>query len=89
MLREIPAWFNEGVAMQVDFRERFIVPPEKLPETSYVRELESYNAFFAAEQSYAAARREVKYLLEKHAASGLYAKLERVRSGEPFGRVFE
>jgi hypothetical protein len=87
--REIPAWFNEGVAMQVDFRERFIIPPDDLPDTSYVRALNSSNAFFAGENSYAAARHEVMDLLNKHPAKRLYANLERVRNGETFAKVFE
>jgi hypothetical protein len=89
MFWEIPAWFNEGVAMQVDFRERFMMPPERLPDTSYARELESYNAFFSGEHSYAASRREVMDLFNKHPANSLYARLERIRDGEPFAQVFE
>lgn len=89
MLMEIPAWFDEGVAMQVDYRERFIVSPESLPDTSYVRAYESYSDFSSGEQSYAAARREVMELLAKTPANRLYSNLARIRNGEPFERVFE
>lgn len=89
MLWEIPAWFDEGVAMQVDFRERFIMSPDDLPDTSYVRKLKGHRAFFAGEHNYAAARREVADLLDEYPANTLYANIERIRSGETFAQVFE
>jgi hypothetical protein len=89
MFREIPAWFDEGAAMQVDFRKRFMMPPERLADTSYVRKLKSYDAFFSGKYSYPAARREVMELLDKQPANSFFVNLERIRNGESFAQVFE
>lgn len=87
--REIPAWFDEGVAMQVDYRERYDLNSGQLPDTTSVRELTSYREFFKGQNSYAAAKREVRDWLTRVGADTLYARLERLRNGEPFTRVVE
>lgn len=88
---EVPAWFDEGVAMQVDYRPRYALPLEATPGEP-VRSLSSFSAFFSGDEqrivrNYAAARRVVAGWLEKVGTASLYAHLERLRNGESFAQV--
>lgn len=89
MLREVPAWFDEGVAMQVDYRKRYDMNREQLPDSTYVRKLVSYKEFSRGQSSYAAAKREVNSWLAVAGTDTLYARLDRLRRGDPFARVIE
>jgi hypothetical protein len=93
---EIPAWFDEGVAMQVDFRPRYSVPEQKgsLGGTGFVRDLKSYRQFFRGDgeqltQHYAAAKAEVARWLTNVGRHELYERFERIRAGEGFNAVVE
>lgn len=88
---EIPTWFDEGVAMQLDYRPRYALPPEAVAGGD-VRSLSSFSAFFGGDEqrvvrNYAAARRVVAAWLEKVGAASLYAHLERLSKGESFAEV--
>ena len=61
---EVPVWFDEGIAMQVDYRSRYELPKNEPVDTAYVRRLESARQFFVPNdqqltQNYAAAKLEV------------------------------
>ena len=89
---EVPAWFDEGVAMQVDYRPRYALPLEAVPSES-VRNLNSFSAFFSGDEerivgNYAAAKRVVAEWLDKIGTESLYAQLERLKNGESFAEVF-
>ncbi|HEY0439673.1 MAG TPA: hypothetical protein VGD36_06315 [Xanthobacteraceae bacterium] len=84
----VPAWFDEGLAMQVDFRTRYALGPEDLSRAGYVREFETFRAFFNGDEptqvrNYAAAKAVVSAWIAEVGAASLYARLGRLRAGEP------
>lgn len=86
---QIPTWFDEGLAMQVDFRPNYDLPRDTPTDTAYVRQLESVRKFSDPDgalltRNYASAKAEVAHLLAGMGASGLYQRFERIRKGEPF-----
>ena len=90
---EIPVWFDEGVAMQVDFRPRYDLPASEAVDTAYVRQLQSARSFFGADEhrlvrNYVAAKVEVAHGLAGIDAQSLYGRLDRIRDGEPFDTAF-
>lgn len=90
---ELPAWFDEGVAMQVDLRSRYDWPRQKGDnDYSYIRQFTSQRQFWNADdkkltRNYAAAKAEVAQWLAAIGRSELYSRLERVREGEGFDAV--
>ena len=91
-LTEIPTWFDEGVAMQVDFRPRYDLPSGKPVNTSYVRRIETAHEFFKSSgsrlvQNYASAKFEVAHWLSGIGKQNLYQRLERIENAEPFDTV--
>lgn len=91
---EIPAWFDEGVAMQVDFRPRYgmVEQGQSVGSTQFVRELKSYRQFFHGDdeqltQHYAAAKAEVARWLTSIGPHELYDRFDRIRAGESFDGV--
>lgn len=89
MFRKVPAWFDEGVAMQMDYRERYAMSHEQLSNTTYVREFKSYGDFFNGQNSYAAAKREVRNWLTEVGVGTLYGRLDRMKNGAPFSAIVE
>ncbi len=89
---EVPVWFDEGVAMQVDLRQRYDVPEGEPVDTAYVRRLERASQFAVSDdrqltRHYAAAKAEVSRWLQEIGPQGLYARFERLHAGEPFSQV--
>ena len=89
-LRQLPSWFDEGVALMVDHREPFLPENIELEKEAIeaVTRLWSGRAF--ASQSdlragYQAARLAAGQRLGDHE---LYAGLKRIRQGEAFDQVF-
>jgi hypothetical protein len=90
----VPVWFNEGVAMQLDFRPRYSLAekPGHAPDTSAVRELKLAHQFNHGNgeqvaQHYAFAKAEIARWLSHVGHDGLYRSLERIRAGERFDDV--
>ncbi len=75
--------------MQVDYRERFTMSQQQLPETDYIRDLTSYAEFFGDKNGYAAAKREVANWLAEEGAGTLFGRLDRLKNGAPFAVVVE
>ena len=91
-LTEIPTWFDEGIAMQVDFRPRYDLPAWRAAQTGDVRKLATASRFYRGNdderaQHYAAAKCEVARWLSDAGAPSLYLRLERIRNGEAFDAV--
>lgn len=89
---EVPVWFDEGVAMQVDFRPRNELPKGEPIDTTYVRQLESARHFFQPNEqrlvrNYASAKVEVTRWLSEVGAQSLYQRFERIRAGEQLNEV--
>lgn len=89
---EVPVWFDEGVAMQVDLRQRYDMPEGEPVDTAFVRRLERVSQFAVPDdrqltRHYAAAKAEVSRWLLETGRQGLYARFDRLRAGEPFAQV--
>lgn len=88
-LREIPVWFDEGVALTLDYREPFL--PENIhlteDEVNSVRRLTTGRDFFSGNirQNYQAARMAVMPLIRNET---FFDDLDLVASGKAFDAVF-
>ena len=91
---DVPAWFDEGVAMQVDLRARYNWSNQqgKSNDSGYVRQFNSQRQFNDADdkqltRNYAAAKAEVAQWLTTIDRGELYRRLERIRIGEDFDAI--
>lgn len=90
---ELPTWFDEGIAMQVDNRPRYAITPEDIPNASKVRELNSFSSFFSGDEqtvvrNYARARHEAAdWLTHTGGRDALYPRLARMQAGESFAEI--
>jgi hypothetical protein len=91
-LTMIPAWFDEGVAMQMDFRSEYDLkrPNNNLASVKTLRSISQFNAGHDQQitQHYAFAKAIVAKWLTKIGFSNLYPSLERIRAGEKLEVVF-
>jgi len=94
-LTQIPTWFDEGLAMQVDYRERYIWSLQSGPvDNGAVKQWTSRAQFFSGNDEeltrhYAMAKEEVRLWLQKLGHRNLYDFLERIRQGEGFVETYE
>ncbi len=93
--RKIPTWFDEGVAMQVDYRERYKVEYKSFSpqEMDRVKKLDSPALFWtdSKEQdikNYRAAKAAVQEILSIYSSKSLYSLLLKIRKGEKFISLF-
>lgn len=89
---ELPIWFNEGLAMQVDRRERYNLP--KGTKTSYVKQLNSVSDFSVSDDKlltdhYASAKSEVAQWISKVGTGLLYDHLNSIKEGRSFESVWQ
>ena len=94
-LAQIPTWFDEGLAMQVDNRERYIWSLEFGDvDSGSVKRWTSRAQFFTGDDAeltrhYAMAKEEVRLWLQKLGHGNLYDFLERIRRGDGFVERYE
>ncbi|MGL4410198.1 MAG: hypothetical protein ACRCTU_17580 [Zoogloea sp.] len=91
---QIPTWFDEGLAMQVDYRPRYRISAEAMKDADGIRECRSYDAFFSHDpktvvEHYTAARYVVGQWLEKVGQRSVYDRLQRMSQGESFHEAME
>jgi len=92
-LTQIPTWFDEGVAMQVDYRARYIWSPHSgALNSGSVKRWRSRAQFFTGNDAgltrhYAMAKEEVRLWLQQR--RNLYDFLERIRQGDEFVDLYE
>ena len=89
-MTQVPVWFDEGLAMQVDHRGEYSLPEDV--STTYIRSVSGPAAFFVANDhalthNYAAAKLEMARWVSAVGRQEVYARLARMRSGEPFSKV--
>lgn len=89
---QLPTWFDEGVAMQVDYRARYSLSPEDSQTADYVRDLTTFSSFFKGDEqgvvrNYASAKQVVASWLSKVGTTSLYARLQRLKNGESFDEI--
>ncbi|NIU10728.1 MAG: hypothetical protein GWN81_18160 [Phycisphaerae bacterium] len=94
-LTEIPTWFDEGVAMQVDHRERYEVDFPSFPQDKIerVRKLTRPSRFWTDSKeedinNYLAAKAAVHQVLAENTGQSLFSMLSKVRIGHDFNEVF-
>ena len=94
-LTEIPTWFDEGLAMQVDFRERYLWSSQSgAVGSGTVKQWTSRSQFFSGDDEeltrhYAMAKEEVRLWVERVGRENVYDVLERVRQGAGFVETYE
>jgi len=89
---ELPTWFDEGLAMQVDFRPEYDIAGGANAETKSVRALQSAGDFYVPDSrqltgNYASAKAEVALWARQVGHQSVFAQLERMRHGEAFDLV--
>lgn len=89
-MTQLPTWFDEGLAMQVDYRERYKLPVDA--DTRFVRTMASSTQFFVENDEeltrrYAAAKSEVAKWMATVGADAVYPLLECLRQGESFASM--
>ena len=94
-LTQIPAWFDEGLAMQVDFRERYLWSLRfGAVDSGTVKQWTSRSQFFSGDDEeltrhYAMAKEEVRLWVQELGREDVYGFLERVRRGDRFRETYE
>ena len=94
-LTQIPTWFDEGLAMQVDFRERYVWSLQAgVVDGATVKQWISRSQFFGGDDEaltrrYAMAKEEVRLWLRRLGRENVYGFLERVRQGDRFVEIYE
>jgi hypothetical protein len=93
MFWETPVWFNEGVAMQVDYRDDYTLPAQETQHADYVRALATPSSFFVADdkaltRNYASAKTIVASWAMRTEPATLYSRLNALKRGAPFSEVF-
>jgi hypothetical protein len=88
----IPTWFDEGLAMQVDYRSQFALVAEDEHAKDTVRQLTSSRLFFNSDKkmvvsNYAKARALVADWVVKVGKDSVYPRLEQLRDGKSFEDV--
>jgi len=89
-LLQIPLWFDEGVAMQLDFREKYNYPPPQKPELS---QLKYAWQFFNGDSEtltahYALAKDEVKHWLSHLDTYTLANFLDEINQSKDFDTLY-
>jgi len=89
---QLPTWFDEGVAMQVDYRTRYSLSPQDSQTADYVRDLTTFSSFFKGDEqavvrNYASAKQVVAFWLSKVGSTSLYMHLQRLKNGESFAEI--
>ena len=94
-LRHIPTWFDEGLAMQVDFRERYVWSLQSgAVDSGTVRLWISKSQFFSGDDEeltrhYAMAKEEVRLWVQEVGRENVYGFLGRVRRHERFMEQYQ
>ena len=94
-LTQIPTWFDEGLAMQVDFRERYQWSLRfGAVDRGTVKQWTSRSQFFSGDDEeltrhYAMAKEEVGRWVQELGREDVYGFLERVRRGDRFTETYE
>ena len=91
-LTKLPIWFDEGLAMQVDFRPHYNLRNGTESKSANVRKLWSAREFLVPDiksltENYAFAKAEVALWVAAVGNKSVYSQLERLRDGDPFDLV--
>lgn len=89
---QVPTWFEEGIAMQVDDRSRYLLSPQEALNADGVRALTSAASFVASDdealtRNYASAKAVVASWVLRVEPASVYPRLLRLKNGESFDKV--
>ena len=96
--RRVPTWFNEGIALQNDYREQY-GPEAWAEQTDNGKNIVAHEDMDTAAEFYSGTKedRRFRYLnakhdvaewLEKHGLQGFMALLDRLNGGEDFSAAY-
>jgi hypothetical protein len=90
---QIPTWFDEGVAMQVDHRSLYLLSQQDSQNAPYVRSLKTPTTFFNGDElttarNYESAKLVVAAWLQKVGTTSLYARLRDIKAGTSISEMF-
>ena len=96
--RRVPTWFNEGIALQNDYREQY-GPEAWAEQTDNGKNIVAHEDMDTAAEFYSGTKedRRFRYLnakhdvvewLEKHGLQGFMALIDRLNGGEAFGAAY-
>jgi len=83
----MPVWLDEGLAMQVDYREKYVLDQPSIDELAAVRSWRTSSDFYAVDEDsdlshrYALAKARVKRWVEVVGSATLYKELKSLISG--------
>lgn len=91
-LTQVPVWFDEGLAMQVDYRKRYDL--RETVDTAFITKPGAASEFFVADtdaltRHYAAAKSEVSDWLSREPRKNVYAFLTQIRQGASFDSLWK
>lgn len=92
---KLPTWLSEGIAMQVDYREQYIIDYETFDfsEVARIKKVESNSDFWTNSKeddirNYRAAKVAVHEIFAEVESRELYKKLEAFGNGSNFDELF-
>lgn len=92
---KLPVWLDEGLALQIDYRERYKLDnrPFNLSEIDRVKRLNRSSEFFTDNneqniRNMLAAKAAVYEILSQHSSKSLYFLFSRIKKGEDIKDVF-
>lgn len=90
----IPTWFDEGAAMQIDYRKKYELKEERDAKLSALGNLRHSWQFFKGDDGeltmhYAVAKFGVRSWLKKAGEGSIQVLLQRVRSGANFHKTYQ
>ncbi len=96
--RRVPTWFNEGIALQNDYREQY-GPEAWAEQTDNGKNIVAQEDMYTAAEFYSGTKedRRFRYLnakhdvfewLEKHGLQGFMALIDRLNGGEDFSAAY-
>lgn len=92
--RQMPVWFDEGMAMQVDYRSDFVLPQRVTNAGGHpIWEKATAASFFAVPpdqltRNYAQARQVIAAWLDRTGRKNFYSRLSEMRRGKNFDEIW-
>ena len=97
-LKKLPSWFDEGLAMQNDYRKQYNEDvwaelTDNGKNTVALEDMDEPEEFYAGTEDdrqlrYACAKHEVGNWLERHGQQGLLDLIDKLNSGEDFDTAY-
>ena len=96
--KQIPTWFDEGIALQNDYRERYseeqwIAQTDNGNKTVALEDMDTPSEFYAGEAEdrrfrYLNAKHELSEWMAVHGQQGLLKLLEQINDGADFNTAY-